>query len=151
MSYPGFTIWFTGLPCSGKSTIALLIAETIRKERGMVEIDDHFKTSVDGIFAIGDCVRGPMLGDVVGISLAKGLIVIFPNFGAGPSNMDAKVVGKSVDQMPLRERLLFHFVVQGQFQGLSWHDGIGADFEDVVTRHQIRKGAFIEHAVDGQI
>ncbi len=30
-------------------------------ERGMVAIDDHFKTNVDGIYAIGDCVRGPML------------------------------------------------------------------------------------------
>ncbi len=30
-------------------------------ERGMVEIDDHFKTNIDGIYAIGDCVRGAML------------------------------------------------------------------------------------------
>lgn len=30
-------------------------------ERGQVEIDDHFKTSVDGIYAIGDVVRGAML------------------------------------------------------------------------------------------
>ena len=30
-------------------------------ERGKVVIDDHFKSSVDGIYAIGDVVRGPML------------------------------------------------------------------------------------------
>jgi dihydrolipoamide dehydrogenase len=30
-------------------------------ERGMIEVDDHLKTSVDGIYAIGDVVRGPML------------------------------------------------------------------------------------------
>lgn len=30
-------------------------------ERGRVIIDDHFKTSVDGIYAIGDAVRGAML------------------------------------------------------------------------------------------
>ncbi len=30
-------------------------------ERGRVVIDDHFRTSVAGIFAIGDVVRGPML------------------------------------------------------------------------------------------
>lgn len=30
-------------------------------DRGVVEIDDHFKTNVDGIYAIGDCVRGAML------------------------------------------------------------------------------------------
>ena len=52
MSLPGFTIWFTGLPCSGKSTISLLLAETIRKERGMVEILD---------------------GDVIRTNLSKGL------------------------------------------------------------------------------
>ena len=31
-------------------------------ERGMVEINEHtFETSVPGVYAIGDCVRGPML------------------------------------------------------------------------------------------
>lgn len=29
--------------------------------RGFIKVDDHFKTSVDGIYAIGDCVPGPML------------------------------------------------------------------------------------------
>ncbi len=29
--------------------------------RGRIEIDPHFQTSVAGIYAIGDCVRGPML------------------------------------------------------------------------------------------
>ena len=52
MSFPGFTVWFTGLPCSGKSTISLILAETIRKERGKIEIMD---------------------GDVVRTNLSKGL------------------------------------------------------------------------------
>ncbi len=30
-------------------------------ERGFIKIDDHFATSVPGIYAIGDCVPGPML------------------------------------------------------------------------------------------
>ncbi len=30
-------------------------------DKGRVEIDNHFKTSVDGIYAIGDVVAGPML------------------------------------------------------------------------------------------
>ena len=29
--------------------------------RGVVTIDENFQTNVEGIFAIGDCVRGPML------------------------------------------------------------------------------------------
>ena len=52
MSLPGFTIWFTGLPCSGKSTIATLLAKIIKTERGMVEVLD---------------------GDVVRTNLSKGL------------------------------------------------------------------------------
>lgn len=52
MSLPGFTIWFTGLPCSGKSTISEILLEVIRKERGMVEVLD---------------------GDVVRTNLSKGL------------------------------------------------------------------------------
>jgi len=30
-------------------------------ERGFIRIDEHFQTNVEGIFAIGDCVPGPML------------------------------------------------------------------------------------------
>ncbi|MBX9989306.1 dihydrolipoyl dehydrogenase [Phreatobacter oligotrophus] len=33
----------------------------VATERGRVIIDDHFKTNVPGIYAIGDVVRGPML------------------------------------------------------------------------------------------
>lgn len=30
-------------------------------ERGRVEVDDHYKTNVDGIYALGDVIKGPML------------------------------------------------------------------------------------------
>ncbi|MBL23845.1 MAG: dihydrolipoyl dehydrogenase [Rhodospirillaceae bacterium] len=30
-------------------------------ERGMIPVDEHFQTSVPGIYAIGDCIRGAML------------------------------------------------------------------------------------------
>ncbi len=34
----------------------------IRKDkRGVVEVDDHFQTSLPGVYAIGDLIRGPML------------------------------------------------------------------------------------------
>ncbi len=29
--------------------------------RGQIEIDDNFETNIDGVYAVGDCVRGPML------------------------------------------------------------------------------------------
>jgi dihydrolipoamide dehydrogenase len=38
-----------------------LEAAGVATERGRVIIDDHFKTNVAGIYAIGDVVRGPML------------------------------------------------------------------------------------------
>ena len=43
-------------------------------ERGMVEVDEHCHTGVDGVWAIGDCVRGPMLahkGFEEGIAVAE--------------------------------------------------------------------------------
>jgi dihydrolipoamide dehydrogenase len=36
-------------------------AGVVLDKRGRVEIDDHFRTSVPGIYAIGDVVAGPML------------------------------------------------------------------------------------------
>ncbi len=33
----------------------------VTMERGVIQVDGSFKTSVDGIYAIGDCVPGPML------------------------------------------------------------------------------------------
>ncbi|WP_085906717.1 dihydrolipoyl dehydrogenase [Kiloniella majae] len=33
----------------------------VTMERGVIQVDGNFKTSVDGIYAIGDCVPGPML------------------------------------------------------------------------------------------
>jgi len=38
-----------------------LEAAGVQMERGRVIIDDHFRSSVAGIYAIGDVVRGPML------------------------------------------------------------------------------------------
>jgi dihydrolipoyl dehydrogenase len=30
-------------------------------ERGFIKVDDHCRTGAEGVFAVGDCVRGPML------------------------------------------------------------------------------------------
>jgi adenylylsulfate kinase len=48
----GFTVWLTGLPCSGKSTIAAKLAECLRARRRKVEVLD---------------------GDIVRQNLSKGL------------------------------------------------------------------------------
>lgn len=43
-------------------------------KRGFIEIDDHFKTSAEGVYAIGDIVRGPMLAhkaEEEGVAIAE--------------------------------------------------------------------------------
>ena len=53
-----------------------LEAVGVAMERGRVVIDDHFRTNVPGIYAIGDVVRGPMLAHKAedeGIAVAEQL------------------------------------------------------------------------------
>ncbi|GAB3733474.1 dihydrolipoyl dehydrogenase [Luteimonas pelagia] len=66
------------LVCVGRraATKGLLADDTGVKldARGMVEVDEHCHTGVDGVWAIGDCVRGPMLahkGFEEGIAVAE--------------------------------------------------------------------------------
>ena len=43
-------------------------------QRGMIEVDEHCHTGVNGVWAVGDCVRGPMLahkGFEEGIAVAE--------------------------------------------------------------------------------
>ncbi|RYG58089.1 MAG: dihydrolipoyl dehydrogenase, partial [Alphaproteobacteria bacterium] len=43
-------------------------------DRGVVEVDGHYQTSVAGIYAIGDCAPGPMLahkGEEEGVAVAE--------------------------------------------------------------------------------
>jgi len=49
-------------------------AGVVLDNRGRVEIDGHFKTNVEGIYAIGDVVKGPMLAHKAedeGVALAE--------------------------------------------------------------------------------
>jgi dihydrolipoamide dehydrogenase len=51
-----------------------LEAVGVKTERGQVAIDEHFRTNVEGIYAIGDVVRGPMLahkGEDEGVAIAE--------------------------------------------------------------------------------
>ena len=77
-------------------------------ERGQVVVDDHCHTGVDGVWAIGDCVRGPMLahkGFEEGIAVAE-LIAGLPghvNFDTIPyviySSPEIAWVGKTEQQL----------------------------------------------------
>jgi dihydrolipoamide dehydrogenase len=77
-------------------------------DRGQIEVDDHCHTGVDGIWAIGDCVRGPMLahkGFEEGIAVAE-LIAGLPghvNFDTIPwviyTEPELAWVGKTEQQL----------------------------------------------------
>jgi dihydrolipoamide dehydrogenase len=76
--------------------------------RGMVEVDEHCHTGVDGVWAVGDCVRGPMLahkGFEEGIAVAE-LIAGLPghvNFDTIPNVIytepEVAWVGKTEEQL----------------------------------------------------
>ncbi|MFQ6551465.1 dihydrolipoyl dehydrogenase [Aestuariibius insulae] len=45
-------------------------------ERGQIEVDGHYRTNVEGVYAIGDCIAGPMLAHKAedeGIAVAEGI------------------------------------------------------------------------------
>ncbi len=77
-------------------------------ERGRIVVDDHCATGVEGVWAIGDCVRGPMLahkGFEEGIAVAE-LIVGLPghvNFDTIPwviyTEPEIAWVGKTEEQL----------------------------------------------------
>ncbi|MCJ0824934.1 dihydrolipoyl dehydrogenase [Luteimonas sp. 50] len=77
-------------------------------ERGQVVVDEHCHTGVDGVWAVGDCVRGPMLahkGFEEGIAVAE-LIAGLPghvNFDTIPwviyTEPEIAWVGKTEEQL----------------------------------------------------
>ncbi len=56
-------------------------------DRGFIEVDEHFKTSVDGVYAIGDVIPGPMLAH---LAEHEGVVCVERMNGiAGHVNYDA--------------------------------------------------------------
>jgi Pyruvate/2-oxoglutarate dehydrogenase complex, dihydrolipoamide dehydrogenase (E3) component, and related enzymes len=58
-------------------------------ERGQIKVDDHYRTSVPGLYAVGDCIAGPMLAHKAedeGMACAEGLAGQHPhvNYGVIP-------------------------------------------------------------------
>jgi dihydrolipoamide dehydrogenase len=77
-------------------------------ERGRVRVDAHYKSSVDGIYAIGDVIAGPMLAHKAedeGIAVAEilGGQAGHVNYGAIPAvvytNPEVATVGKTEDEL----------------------------------------------------
>jgi dihydrolipoamide dehydrogenase len=57
--------------------VGLEMAGVLRDEKGRVKVDGRFKTNIDGIYAIGDVIAGPMLAhkaEEEGVALAEMLV-----------------------------------------------------------------------------
>jgi dihydrolipoamide dehydrogenase len=59
----------------------------VKTEKGKVIVDDYYKTSVPGIYAIGDIVHGPALAHVAS---AEGIICVEKIAGEEPTPLDYK-------------------------------------------------------------
>jgi dihydrolipoamide dehydrogenase len=59
----------------------------IKVENNKIVVDDYFKTSVEGIYAIGDIVHGPALAHVAS---AEGIVCVEKIAGKNPSPVDYK-------------------------------------------------------------
>lgn len=57
----------------------------VKTEKGKVLVDDFYKTNIDGIYAIGDIVKGPSLAHV---SSAEGIICVEKIAGHNPSPLN---------------------------------------------------------------
>ncbi len=57
----------------------------VRTERGKVLVDDFYKTNVDGVYAIGDIVKGPALAHVAS---AEGILCVEKIAGHNPEPLD---------------------------------------------------------------
>jgi dihydrolipoamide dehydrogenase len=117
-----------------------------RDERGRVEVDEHFRASAPGIFAVGDLIRGPMLAhkaEEEGVAVAEiiagkaghvnyetvpGVIYTWP---------EAASVGQTEEQ--LKERAIayksgtFPFAANGRAKALGMTDGLVKILADAKT------------------
>ncbi len=58
-------------------------------DRGQIEVDGHYRTNISGVYAIGDCIAGPMLAHKAedeGMAVAEGIAGQHPhvNYGVIP-------------------------------------------------------------------
>ncbi len=108
----------------------------IETERGMVKTDDHWKTNVDGIYAIGDVIAGPMLAHKAedeGMAVAETIAgkAGHVNYGVIPGVIytapEVASVGKTEEQLKEEGRAYKagKFPFMGNARAKSVHQGEG--------------------------
>jgi dihydrolipoamide dehydrogenase len=123
-----------------------LEAAGIVTERGQVVIDNHFQTSVPGVYAIGDVVRGPMLahkGEDEGVAVAEILAgqAGHVNYEAIPSvvytSPEVAVVGKTEEDLKAAGIAYnvgrFPFTANGRARAMRHTEGFVKVLADAAT------------------
>jgi len=114
--------------------------------RGRVEVDDHYATSVPGIYAIGDVIKGPMLAHKAedeGIALAEILAgqAGHVNYGVIPgvvyTNPEVAAVGKTEEELKAEgvdyKAGKFLFLANGRAKANQTTDGFVKVLADAKT------------------
>lgn len=128
-------------------TDGLGIAEAgVAMERGRIIIDDHFATSLPGVYAIGDVVRGPMLAHKAedeGIAIAEILAgqAGHVNYGVIPgvvyTSPEVASVGLTEEEAKARGLSVaigkFPFSANGRARAMLETDGLVKIIADVAT------------------
>ncbi|MBM3290160.1 MAG: dihydrolipoyl dehydrogenase, partial [Candidatus Hydrogenedentes bacterium] len=104
--------------------------------RGFIAIDAHFATTAPGVYAIGDCVRGPMLAhkaEEEGIACAEHLAGGYGhvNYDCIPgivyTHPEIATVGKTEEQLKdagvAYRKGVFPFIANGRARALGETDG----------------------------
>ncbi|MBE7498828.1 MAG: dihydrolipoyl dehydrogenase [Verrucomicrobiales bacterium] len=105
-------------------------------EKGRIPVDDHFATSVSGVSAIGDVIRGPMLAhkaEEEGIAFAERLATGYGHvdYGVIPAvvytHPEIASVGRTEDELKERgieyRKGVFPFLASGRARSLGQTDG----------------------------
>lgn len=139
--------------------LGLAEAGVVLDERGRVQTDGHYKTNIDGIYAIGDVIIGPMLahkGEDEGVAVAeilagqKGHV----NYGVIPSVVytqpEVASVGKTEEELK-KEGVAykigkFPFMANGRARAMLQTDGFvkilaDAETDKVLGAHILGFGA----------
>uniref|UniRef100_A0A7C2JYR5 Dihydrolipoyl dehydrogenase n=1 Tax=Schlesneria paludicola TaxID=360056 RepID=A0A7C2JYR5_9PLAN len=107
-----------------------------RDERGRIVVDDHFRTNVPGIYAIGDVLSGPMLAhkaEEEGLACVDGIAGKYchVNYDAIPgvvyTEPEIASVGKTEEQLKQDEipyrKGVFPFLANGRAKALGMTEG----------------------------
>jgi dihydrolipoamide dehydrogenase len=115
-------------------------------ERGRIAVDEHFRTSVSGVYAIGDVIAGPMLAhkaEEEGVACVEHIVTGYGhvNYDAIPgivyTHPEIATVGKSEEQLEAAgveyRKGVFPFTANGRAKALASTEGRVKILADAVT------------------